>query len=127
MTTPGPSPKVDVANPETTEDPVDTAPDLFSDLVTPPNERNDTSISAEVASIGSQDQQRSSITLHNTLDGTLSQIDFAMMSQAGEMWDDMDMRRQLIESQIQGDLIVVGAAGAAATSFTVGIVAWGIA
>ncbi|MEM8910925.1 MAG: cadherin domain-containing protein, partial [Planctomycetota bacterium] len=50
--------------------------------------------------------------------------DMAMLSQPGEMWDELDDQRERVESQIQTDLIVVGSAGAAASSFTAGVVAW---
>ena len=42
------------------------------------------------------------------------------------MWNELDQQLDHVESQIHGDLIVVGAAGAAASSFTVGVVAWAL-
>ncbi|MGI9471417.1 MAG: cadherin repeat domain-containing protein, partial [Rubripirellula sp.] len=57
---------------------------------------------------------------------TVSQIDSMLMSRRGELWDDLDTQRDLVESQIQGDMIIVGTAGAAASSFTVGVVAWAL-
>ncbi len=51
-------------------------------------------------------------------------VDYALMSSPGLMWNELDQQLTHVESQIQGDLIVVGAAGAAASSFTVGAVAW---
>ncbi len=71
-------------------------------------------------------RQREDSRAASQLDAVLSQIDFVMMSQSGEMWNKMDYQRKMVEAQIQGDLIVVGAAGAAASSFTVGVVAWAI-
>jgi hypothetical protein len=56
----------------------------------------------------------------------LSQIDFVMMSQSGAMWDAMDHHRELLNSTIQGDIIIVGAAGAAASTMTIGYVAWAL-
>ncbi|NNE00497.1 MAG: cadherin repeat domain-containing protein [Pirellulaceae bacterium] len=53
-------------------------------------------------------------------------VDRALMSKPGAMWNALDQQMNQVESQIQGDLIVVGAAGAAASSFTVGAVAWAI-
>ncbi len=58
--------------------------------------------------------------------GSAGQFNFDLMSRPGVMWNELDKQMETIESQIQGDLIVVGAAGAAASSFTVGIVAWGL-
>ena len=49
-----------------------------------------------------------------------------MMVQPGAMWSELDQRLQGVESQIKGDLIVVGAAGAATSSFMVGVAAWGL-
>ncbi len=59
-------------------------------------------------------------------DTTLDQMDVILMMAPGAMWTQMDATRDELESQIQGDLIVVGAAGAAASGFTVGFVAWAI-
>ncbi|TWT48195.1 hypothetical protein Pla22_51960 [Rubripirellula amarantea] len=57
---------------------------------------------------------------------TLSQAQYVLMTRPGVMWNELDKQLGTIESQIHGDLIVVGAAGAAASSFTVGVVAWGL-
>ncbi|TWU56569.1 Cadherin domain protein [Rubripirellula tenax] len=57
---------------------------------------------------------------------TAAQLNYMVMTKPGAMWDQLDEQRGKIESQIQGDLIVVGATGAAASSVTVGIVAWAI-
>jgi hypothetical protein len=57
---------------------------------------------------------------------TMTSIDYALMSQPGEMWDQLDNYQQKVNSQINGDLIVVGTAGAAASSVTVGVVAWAL-
>lgn len=51
---------------------------------------------------------------------------YAMMTHPGEMWQELDQHKLQVESQIQSDLIVVGTAGAAASSFTVGVIAWGL-
>ncbi len=53
-------------------------------------------------------------------------VDHALMISPGLMWNELDQQMDYVESQIQGDLIVVGAAGAAASSFTVGAVAWAL-
>ncbi|WP_404307819.1 DUF4347 domain-containing protein [Neorhodopirellula lusitana] len=50
--------------------------------------------------------------------------DYALMSRPGEMWASLDEYNKNVEMQIQGDLILVGSAGAAASSFTVGVLAW---
>ncbi len=55
---------------------------------------------------------------------SLVMADYALMTRPGEMWEQLDNYQQNINSRIQGDLIVVGSAGAAASSFTVGVVAW---
>ena len=55
---------------------------------------------------------------------TYTQADYALMSRPGKMWDQFDEQRNFVESQIQGDLIMIGTTGAAASSFTVGVVAW---
>ncbi|MCC9643188.1 DUF4347 domain-containing protein [Rhodopirellula sp. JC740] len=56
----------------------------------------------------------------------MNSVDYALMSQPGEMWDQLDSYQHRLDSQIKGDLIVVGTAGAAASSVTVGVVAWGL-
>ncbi|WP_052028791.1 DUF4347 domain-containing protein [Rhodopirellula baltica] len=56
----------------------------------------------------------------------MTSIDYALMTQPGEMWDQLDSYQQRVNSQINGDLIVVGTAGAAASSVTVGVVAWAL-
>ena len=55
-----------------------------------------------------------------------TQANLAMMTKPGSMWNELDKHMQDVESQMQGDLIVVGAAGAATSSFMVGVVAWGL-
>ena len=60
------------------------------------------------------------------LGSVATQANYALMTRPGEMWEELDEHMQNVESQIQGDLIVVGAAGAAASSFTVWVVAWGL-
>lgn len=56
----------------------------------------------------------------------LVMADFALMTRPGAMWDQLDNYQKDVDSRIQGDLIVVGSAGAAASSFTVGVVAWAL-
>ncbi|MFG0267497.1 MAG: Ig-like domain-containing protein, partial [Rhodopirellula sp. JB055] len=56
----------------------------------------------------------------------MTSVDYALMSQPGEMWDQLDNYQEKVNSQINGDLIVVGTAGAAASSVTVGVVAWAL-
>ena len=51
-------------------------------------------------------------------------IDSALISQHGLLWSQLDTQRDHLESQIHGDLIIVGTAGAAASGFTVGFIAW---
>ncbi len=51
-------------------------------------------------------------------------IDSALIAQHGALWSQLDTQRDHMESQIHGDLIIVGAAGAAASGFTVGFIAW---
>ncbi len=55
-----------------------------------------------------------------------TQANYAMMTRPGEMWQELDQHNLEVESQIKNDLIVVGTAGAAASSFTVGVIAWGL-
>jgi len=64
--------------------------------------------------------------LQDALDGTLSRLDLLIMGHAGEMWDQMDSQRDSANAHIQGDVIVVGFAGAAASSFSIGYVAWAL-
>ncbi|MGB7346993.1 MAG: DUF4347 domain-containing protein [Pirellulaceae bacterium] len=54
----------------------------------------------------------------------LSNIDYVLLTSPGQMWNELDQQRSHVESQIQGDLILVGATGIAASGFTVGIAAW---
>jgi hypothetical protein len=77
---------------------------------------------------GDVDQEGSLLDslLQNSLATTLSRIDFAMMSQSGDMWDSLDEQRRVVDSVVQSDLIVIGSAGVAASSATVGVVAWGM-
>ncbi|TWT76611.1 hypothetical protein CA13_71070 [Planctomycetes bacterium CA13] len=56
----------------------------------------------------------------------ISSVDYALMTKPGKMWDQLDHCQEALESQIRGDLIVVGTAGAAASSFTIGVVAWAL-
>ncbi|WP_442506694.1 DUF4347 domain-containing protein [Novipirellula sp. SH528] len=56
----------------------------------------------------------------------ISVADYALLTSPGQMWDQLDNYQKQLDSQIQGDLIMVGTAGAAASSFTVGIVAWAL-
>lgn len=55
-----------------------------------------------------------------------SLADHVLMTQPGMMWNELDQQLNHVDSQIQGDLIVVGAAGAAASSFTIYAVAWAL-
>lgn len=57
---------------------------------------------------------------------SMTSMDYALMTQPGEMWDQLDNYQQKVNLQINGDLIVVGTAGAAASSVTVGVVAWAL-
>lgn len=61
-----------------------------------------------------------------SLTETLSRVDLALISQTGVMWDELDLLRDSVDSHVQGDIIMVGAVGAAASSFTVGYVAWAL-
>ena len=60
------------------------------------------------------------------MSGLAVNVDHALMASPGLMWSELDQQLDHVESQIHGDLIVVGAAGAAASSFTVGVVAWAL-
>jgi hypothetical protein len=73
-----------------------------------------------------QDGGRLRHRFENSLEETLSELDFALMSQSGAMWDDLDLHRQSTDAHIQSDLILVGSVGAAASTFTVGYVAWAL-
>ena len=67
--------------------------------------------------------------IRSTVDQLLAaaaQVNYALMTSPGVMWNELDQQLEHVESQIHGDLIVVGAAGAAASSFTVGVVAWAL-
>ncbi|MGB0758422.1 MAG: DUF4347 domain-containing protein [Rubripirellula sp.] len=55
---------------------------------------------------------------------TIHAIDSALIAEHGALWSQLDTQREHMESQIHGDLIIVGAAGAAASGFTVGFIAW---
>ncbi|EMI54401.1 outer membrane adhesin like protein [Rhodopirellula sallentina SM41] len=57
---------------------------------------------------------------------SLVMADFALMTRPGAMWDQLDNYQKDVDSRIHGDLIMVGSAGAAASSFTVGVVAWAL-
>lgn len=65
---------------------------------------------------------------HSTIEGptNIRAIDSKLMSESGKLWDDLDSQREQLEAQMQGDVIIIGAAGAAASSFTVGVVAWAL-
>ncbi|MCM2372825.1 DUF4347 domain-containing protein [Aporhodopirellula aestuarii] len=69
-------------------------------------------------------QSESSAPLSDYQTRNLVMADFALMTRPGAMWDQLDSYQKNVDSRIQGDLIVVGSAGAAASSFTVGVVAW---
>ncbi|MEM8671454.1 MAG: DUF4347 domain-containing protein [Planctomycetota bacterium] len=64
--------------------------------------------------------------LWDSLTETLSASDSALMREAGAFWEGMDRQRDRVNSHVQSDIIMVGAAGAAASSFTVGYVAWAV-
>lgn len=115
----------DVLVGETAENEKVVTSDSLSSVVIPAPD-TDESIHDGAVQSGENIGDPRSMRMRNSLDGTLSQIDVAIMSHAGAMWDQMDEHRQLIDSHIQGDVIVVGAAGAAASTFTVGYVAWAV-
>ncbi|MEM9367088.1 MAG: cadherin domain protein, partial [Planctomycetota bacterium] len=54
----------------------------------------------------------------------LSPQEVAMFVEPGKLWNALDQNQQVIQDTIRGDLVVVGTAGAAASSLTVGAVAW---
>ncbi len=56
----------------------------------------------------------------------ISELDYALISGEGAMWEQMDSSREAIELHIRGDFVAAGVAGAAASSVTVGYVAWAI-
>ncbi len=67
---------------------------------------------------GHSDASQSDTGQTNTL---LSNIQYAMLTQPGLMWNDLNRQMDSVESQISGDLLVVGFAGAATSSLTVGL------
>jgi Bacterial Ig domain/Putative Ig domain len=76
-----------------------------------------------IASEGVADSNQANLVRNGEM--TLD-VDRTLMTQPGMMWNGLDQHMNNVDAQIQGDLIVVGAAGAAASSFTVGVVAWAI-
>jgi hypothetical protein len=52
---------------------------------------------------------------------SVTSVDHALMVSPGAMWTELDQQRQFVESQIKNDLVVMGVAGATASSFTVAI------
>ncbi len=62
----------------------------------------------------------------SSLGTPISSIDYALMTRPGVLWDQLDNYQQTVESRIHGDLILVGSAGAAASSVTAGVVAWAL-
>jgi len=71
------------------------------------------------------DQRQFDGTTIDTL-SRIQAIDSTLISQQGALWNQLDTQRDHIESQIHGDLIIVGTAGAAASGFTVGFIAWAL-
>ncbi|TWU49211.1 DUF4347 domain-containing protein [Rubripirellula reticaptiva] len=74
----------------------------------------------------SKDSESRSNVLDTQSELTQSQLNYILLTQPGAMWNELDQHRNQLESQIQGDLIVVGATGAAASSVTVGVIAWAL-
>jgi hypothetical protein len=69
----------------------------------------------------------SSFQSDNTNEGSvIVAADYVLMTQPGEMWSQLDHQQETLESRMQGDLIIVGSTGVAASGFTVGFVAWGL-
>ena len=55
-----------------------------------------------------------------------SAVHHVLMSGPGVLWNELDEHTERVESHIHRDLIIVGAAGAAASSLTVGVVTWSL-
>ncbi len=103
--------------------------DVFGAAITMATDSENTSSGDRGSSLGSSDVEngRRQGALHSDFfTGTATKLDIGLMTKPGAMWTELDAQRNLVESQIQGDLIVVGAAGAAASSVTVGVVAWAL-
>ena len=77
-------------------------------------------------STGNDKGERSIRSTMNQLIASAAHVNYALMATPGVMWNALDEQLDHVDSQIHGDLIVVGAAGAAASSFTVGVVAWAL-
>ena len=80
--------------------------------------RSDTSVTSKL--------QNADSGFNDSAFQAISVADYALLTSPGQMWDQLDNYQKQLDSQIQGDLIMVGTAGAAASSFTVGIVAWAL-
>jgi hypothetical protein len=106
------------------------APDLTgeSELDTPllTNDVVDDEIGDRDADRTNDKSQRTNRSRTDVLIASAAQANYALMAAPGVMWKQLDEQLDNVESQIHGDLIVVGAAGAAASSFTVGVVAWAL-
>lgn len=80
-----------------------------------------------MAESGNNDSLKSRLsTIQDTLADTLNGIDYALITGAGAMWDELDDLRNSVNARIQGDVVMVGAVGAAASSFTVTYIAWAV-
>ena len=56
--------------------------------------------------------------------GSLTARQVAMLSAGEAMWEAMDETSEQLRSTVRGDLVVAGTVGAAASSITVGVLAW---
>jgi hypothetical protein len=74
----------------------------------------------------SQTNERLRRQIVNEMIESASQMDFSLFASQGVMWNELNERLTQVESRLDGDLISVQAAGAAASSFTVAVMAWTI-
>lgn len=79
-----------------------------------------------LGSANGENARRQGIIQNAFFTGTTTQLDIGLMTKPGAMWTELDKQRNLVEDRIHGDLIDVGAAGAAVSSVTVGVLAWAL-
>jgi hypothetical protein len=101
------------------------------DVLGDANQKLSSTLSADYGSRGLSDiTRRFSDELRRLGIGDLQSVAFqstdALLMSSSEMWKELDQQKNKVESSIEGDVIVIGAAGAAASSFTAGLVAWGL-
>lgn len=82
--------------------------------------------SNSIGSASNENSRRQGSLQSTFFTGTTTQLDIGLMTKPGAMWTELDKQRNLVENRIHGDLIDVGAAGAAVSSVTVGVLAWAL-